>query len=212
MDNSELQKKHFAALREKYKVGQYKSSASHSFLYLILRKADLGIQVTNLELQWLAENSLFAAVETIHLQQYQAEDHKRLEAEFLQLRTKYHIPKELELPIASPVYSICWKLDAGDTVTDSELELLNNQGLIDTVILIQDILKFSKLKVNYKATKHLNQFPEELLYSILKKLDLKEKLTDIDANWLLEHDFEETLEISWQQENERKAELEFAEL
>jgi hypothetical protein len=212
MENSELQKRHFAALKQKYQVGQYNSGVSDSFLYLILRKADLGIQVTNLEFQWLTENHLVGTVEIISLQQYQAEDKKRLEAEFLQLRNKYHIPKQSELPISSPVYSILGKLDAGYSLTDLEFELLNNHGLVDTTTLIQDILNFSKLKVNYKATTNLNQFPEEPLYSILKKLDVKEQLSDSDANWLLDNDFEETLKIHWQQEDERKAELEFSEL
>ncbi|MEG4226944.1 hypothetical protein QUA35_13435 [Microcoleus sp. N9_B2] len=212
MDNSELQKRHFAALKQKYQVGQYNSGVSDSFLYLILRKADLGIQVTNLDFQWLTENRLVGTVEIISLQQYQAEDKKRLEAEFLQLRTKYHIPKQLEIPISSPVYSILWKLDPGYSLTDSDLELLNNHGLVDTITLIQDIRNFSKLKINYKATKNLNQFPEEPLYSILKKLDAREQLSNSEAEWLLELDFGETLEIHWQQEDERKAEIEFSEL
>ncbi len=181
MDNSELQKKHFAALKEKYQVGQYQSAASDSFLYLILRKAELGIQITSIELQWLVENCLSRTVEIISLQQYQAADQQRLEAEFLQLRLKYLIPEELDLLIASPVYSIPWKLDNGYVLTDSELELLNNHGLIATIILIQNILDFSRLKVTYKAIKHLNQFPEEPLYSILKKLDVKEQLSDSEA-------------------------------
>ena len=125
MDNSELQKRHFAALREKYQVGQYKSAASDSFLYLILRKAELGIQITSLEFQWLTGNRLFRTIEIISLQQYQAEDFKRLEVEFLNLRPKYKIPEELELPIASPVYSILWKLETGGFPTDSEPEVLN---------------------------------------------------------------------------------------
>lgn len=212
MDKNELQERYFAALKEKYQVGWYKSAESDSFLSLILRKADLGIQITSLEFQWLAENRLFGTVEIISLQQYQAEDQKRLEAEFLHLRNKYHVPEELELPITSPIYSILWKLDAGYALTDSELELLTNHGLIDTVILIQNILNFSRLKVNCKATQHLNQLPEEPLYSILKKLDVKDQLTDSEADWLLKLGFEETLEIYWQQENEKKAELEFLEL
>lgn len=212
MDNSDLQKRHFTALKQKYQVGQYNSGVSDSFLYLILRKADQGIQVTNLEFQWLTENRLVGTVEIISLQQYHAEDKKRLEAEFMQLRTKYHIPKQLELPISSPVYSILGKLDAGYSLTDLEFELLNNQGLVDTTTLIQDILNFSQLKVNYKATNNLNPFPEEPLYSILKKLNVKEQLSDSDADWLLDNDFEETVEIHWQQEDERKAELEFSEL
>lgn len=212
MDNSELQKRHFAALKEKYQVGQSKSAASNAFLYLILRKAELDIQITNMELQWLAENRLFRSIEIISLQQYQLKDLKRLEVEFSSLRSKYYIPEELDLPISSPVYSILWKIDAGDIPANSELESLSSYGLLATINLIQDILNFLKLKVSHKATKHLNHFPEEPLYSILKKLDEREKLSESEADWLLEHDFEETLEIHWQQEDERKATAEFLDL
>ena len=212
MDNSNLQKRHFDFLKEKYQVGQYKNAASDAFLYLILRKAELGIQITDPEFQWLTENHLFRLVEIISLQQYHAEDLKRLEAEFLSLRSKYHIPEELDLPIASPVYSILWRLDAGGTPTDSELKLLTNYDLIATINLIQNILNFQKLKVSYKATRYLDHFPEEPLYSILEKLDEGEPLSDFEADWLLEHDFEETLKIHWQQEDERQAIVEFSEL
>ena len=212
LNRSELQKKHFTELTDKYQVGQYKNATSDSFLYLILRKANLGIQVTDLEFQWLAENHLVKTSEIIYLQQYKAEDQKRLEAEFIQLRTKYHIPQELEFPISSPVYSILCKVDAGYIVTDAEIQFLQEQGLVNTISLLQNILNFSKLKVSYKATKHLGQLPEEPLYSILKKLDVREPLSDSEADWLLELDFEDTLEIHWQQEKERQAELEFLEL
>ncbi|NWF62370.1 MAG: hypothetical protein HXY43_24775 [Fischerella sp.] len=212
MDSSELQKRHFAALREKYRVGQYKSASSDSFLYLILRKAELGIQITSLELQWLKQNSLFKTIEIISLQQYQVDDLKRLEVEFLNLRHKYKVPETLDLSIASPVYLILWKLEVGDFPLDSELELLDSYDLTETTSLIQDILHFSKLKTSYKAIRHLDLFPEEPLYAILKKLDAREPLSDVEVNWLLEGDFEETLQIHWQQEDERKAIAEFSDL
>lgn len=212
MYQSEVEKRYFATLKEKYRVGWYESAASDSFLSLILRKAELGIQVTSLEAEWLAEKRLFGTIDIISLQQYQAEDQKRLEAEFLQLRSKYQIPEELELPISSPIYSMLWKLDAGYVLADSEIELLGNHGLIDTIILVQDILNFSQLKVKYQAIKHSSSLPEEPLYSILKKLDEKEQLSDSETEWLLGLDFEGTLEIHWQQEDDRKAELEFLEL
>lgn len=215
MDNSELQKRHFAALKEKYQIGQDKATAPDRFLYMILRKAELGIQVTNIEIQWLAENGLGKTVEIISLQQYEAEDKQRLEAEFIHLGTKYEITEDLELPFFSPVYSILWKLDTGDPeyiLTDSEIEILTEQGLADTITLIENIRNFSKLKVDYKATKHIDKFPEEPLYSILNKLDARQQLSDSEAEWLLEQDFDETLEIYWQQEEERKAVLEFLEL
>jgi hypothetical protein len=37
-------------------------------------------------------------------------------------------------------------------------------------------------------------------------------LSDFEADWLLEHDFEETLKIHWQHEDERKAIVEFLDL
>jgi hypothetical protein len=128
------------------------------------------------------------------------------------VRTKYRIPQELELPISSPVYSILWKLDAGYSLAEPEFELLDNQDLIDTRTLIQEIQNFSKLKFTYKATKNQNRFPEEPLYSILKKLDVKEQLSNFETDWLVAHDFKETLKIHWQQEDIRKAEHEFSEL
>jgi hypothetical protein len=212
MDNSELQKRHFAALREKYQISLYTSAASDSFLYLILRKAELGIQITSLEFQWLADNRLFKTIEIISLQRYQANDFKRLEGEFLNLRPKYKIPEELEISIASPVYSILWKVEAGNFPTGSELELLNSYDLPETTSLVRDILNFSKLKISHKATRHTNHFPEEPLYSILTKLDVREPLSDFETDWLVEHDFEETLKIYWQQEDERKAIVEFSDL
>jgi hypothetical protein len=212
MDNSELQKRHFAALREKYQIDQYKNSTSDIFLYMTLRKAELGIQITNLELQWLVKNRLFGTIEIISLQQYQTDDFKRLEVEFLNLRPKYKIPGDLEISIISPIYSLLWKVEAGDFPTDIELELLNSYDLTETTSLIRDILNFSKLKISYKATRHLDHFPEEPLYSILAKLDVKETLSDFETDWLLKHNFEETLNIHWQQEDEKKAIAEFSDL
>ncbi|WP_204152004.1 hypothetical protein [Leptolyngbya sp. CCY15150] len=212
MNSSDLQKKHFAALREKYQIGQHKGAEFNSFLYFILRKAELSIQLTDLEFQWLTDNRLFKTIETISLQQYQAEDFKRLEVESLNLRPKYKIPEELDLPITSSVYSILWKLESRVFLTSSEFEVLNSHNLVATTTLIREILNFAALKISYKATRYLDHYPEEPLYSILKKLDSREVLSDFDANWLLDHDFEETLKIYWQQEHDREAITEFLDL
>lgn len=93
MDIIKLRGKHFSALKKKYQVHQYKDQTLDDFLYLILRKAELGIRITHLECQWLEEMGLSSTLEIITLQQYQADDLKRLESEFLELRSKYLIPK-----------------------------------------------------------------------------------------------------------------------
>ena len=79
---------------------------------MILRKVDLGIHVTDIELQWLEKNELFKTIEIINLYQYQIEDNQRLESEFLELRNKYNIPKDLEISTSSPIYSILYKLSS----------------------------------------------------------------------------------------------------
>ncbi|MEB3232888.1 MAG: hypothetical protein VKJ64_17910 [Leptolyngbyaceae bacterium] len=212
MDNRELKDKYFAALRDKYQIGLHRSFEFDGFLYLILRKVELGIQITSLELQWLTENRLFKTIEIISLQQYQAEEFTRFEEECSSLRVKYKIPEDFKLSVDSLVYSILWKLETGKLLTDSELGLIKRFNLKDTIGLIEDILSFSKLKTNYKATQHGKDFPEEPLYSILQKIDNKELLSEDETNWLLDHGFQGTLEIYWQQEKKRKAIAEFAAL
>ncbi|MEO1374579.1 MAG: hypothetical protein AAFW70_09730, partial [Cyanobacteria bacterium J06635_10] len=168
--------------------------------------------MTDIELQWLAENSLFNCIDFISLQQYKAEEEKRISEELMQLRAKYLIPDNIELSMPSSIYSVLWKLETEHTVENSDLELLNSDNLLETVALIQDIASFSQLKTKFKATQYLSLFPEKTLYLILKKLDGKQELSDFEAEWLLYSGFEETLEIYWQQENIRKAELEFLKL
>lgn len=213
MNGSQRQIKHLASLAIRYNVGKYKNDNSVNFLYFILRKAELGIQITDLEFQWLADNSLYSAIGALRdAQKFRIKEQKRIEAQFSELRVKYRIPENLELPLSSPIYSILWKLDTESKIQDTELKLLNKSGCTETVTLIPDILNFSKLKIKYKATQYLNQFPEDPLYPILQKLDLKEQLSDVEANWLLKCELDTTLEIYWQQDKEKQAEIEFSEL
>ena len=57
MINNDFQKRvqHFATLKTKYQASDYKDSSPSSPLYLILRKTDLGIELTEFELNWLKE-------------------------------------------------------------------------------------------------------------------------------------------------------------
>ena len=179
MNSTTLQKIHFDRLKVKYKIGSTRNITFDSFLYLILRKADLGMQVTDIEIQWLTENRLFNCIESISLQQYKAEEEKRLESELMQLRAKYRIPDNIELPIASPIYSVLWKLETKHKLANSDITLLHNHNLVETVTIIQDIENFSKLKTKFKVTQNFNLLPEEPLYLILKKLNIKEQLGSI---------------------------------
>ena len=213
MSNTELQQRHFNALRLKYQQGdQYKKSTSDKFLYMILRKVDLGIHVTDIELQWLKKKELFKTIETINLYQYQIEDNQRLESEFLELRNKYNIPKDLEISTSSPVYSILYKLSSDLTVTNLELKLLTQHGCTETVNLIQHINDFLNLKQKYKVDNNASRIPTEPLYTILRKLQSRNQLSESESQWLLKSGLKEAQDIYQQRENERIATSEFAEL
>ncbi len=209
MDNEDLQNKHFDALKSKYKVNKFISSG---FLYLILRKAELGIKITNLESQWLASNNFVQTLEIIKLQQYQSEDQKRLEDEFLQLKNKCCIPKEIEVEISSPISSILWKLDTGITITASDIKILKEKKLTETINLIQDVANFSKLKTSYKANKYLNIYPDNPLYTALKKISAKQQLSKSEIDYILENDLSETWDIYQNHEKQRQEQTEFINL
>lgn len=50
MSNEEqVRVNHFAALKSKYQATKYENSSPSSLLYFILRKVDLGIEVTQVE-------------------------------------------------------------------------------------------------------------------------------------------------------------------
>ena len=75
--NNEAQSRveHFATLKSKYQATQYKDSSPSSLLYFILRKADLGIEITEIEQNWLRSNKLFETIEAIENdQQFKAKE------------------------------------------------------------------------------------------------------------------------------------------
>jgi hypothetical protein len=128
------------------------------------------------------------------------------------LRNEYNIPKDLKISTSSPVYSILYKLNIGLTITDLELKLLTQNGCTETVNLIQHINKFSNLKQKYKVSDNTSKIPTEPLYSILKKLNSRDNLTESEAKWLQRSEHKEAQSVYQQRENERKSIVEFAQL
>jgi len=81
---------HFATLKSKYKATDYEDSSPASLLYLILRKADLGIQIIEVEVIWLIDHQLLQTLKVVREQYRQREKElKQLENEFEQLTYKY---------------------------------------------------------------------------------------------------------------------------
>ncbi|MFN6560290.1 MAG: hypothetical protein RMY28_010820 [Nostoc sp. ChiSLP01] len=199
--------KHFAALKSKYQATNYQDLSPSSLLYLILRKVDLGIELIELEFDWLREHQLFETIETIGLQQFSLGEAKRLETEFSRLKTKYKVAKAWEYSIDSFLYPLLWKLESGNNLTDSEIKLLEDNILTKTLAIAQDIRNFVLLKEKYQASKHQDSHPDSRLYKILNKLDAEGSLNESEYEWLLNQELFETIEIFEQQESAKQAKL-----
>jgi hypothetical protein len=209
MDNEfQSRVEHFAALKSKYQATKYENLSPSSLLYLILRKLDLGIELTEFEFNWLLDHELFETFETIEQDKRRREEELiKLKIEFEHLLSKYKALQYSRSKLLQPLYPILWKLDSENHLNDSEVERLKYYGLNETVAIVQGMGRFVALNAKYQATKYQDSSPDSLLYLILKKLDAAKRLSNSDVNWLNEHELFETLAIFQQQEAAREAEF-----
>ncbi|MEG4992253.1 hypothetical protein QUB19_04330 [Microcoleus sp. B4-C5] len=197
---------HFAALKSKYQATKYEDSSPSSLLYLILRKADLEIEISKFEWKWLQEHKLLETIEAIEQEpQRKAEERIKLDAKFSQLKSKFKATRGLL--ISSHLYPILWKLESENHLTDLEVKYLKEQGLTQTVAIVQEMARFALLKAQYRATEYPNCSLDSPLYQILKQLDARAILSDVEANWLFNNQLVDTLEIFWQQKAVRESEF-----
>ncbi len=199
---------HFAALKSKYQATQYDDSSPSSLLYFILRKADLGIEITEIERNWLREHKLLETLETIEQEQHlKAKELVELGIEFSNLKSKYKATNYHVSWKSSSLYFILSRLESENKLTDPEVQWLKSYGLTETITIAQQMEHFATLKAKYQATKHQDSSPVSRLYRILKQLDAKEELRDSDVTWLNKHDLFETLAVFQQQEAAREADF-----
>ncbi len=196
----------FSALKSKYQATKYENSSASSLLYLILRKVDLEIELTDFEFNWLLEQELFETIETIEQEKQRKEEEIiKLKIEFQQLISKYKALQYSSAELLTPLYPILWKLDSENLLNDSEVKRLKYYGLNEIVALVQKLGRFVALKAKYQATKHQDSSLDSPLYFILKKLDAAKRLSASEVNWLNEHELFATLAIFQQQEAPREA-------
>ncbi len=200
--------KHFAALKSKYQSTNYEDSSPSSLLYLILRKADLEIGITDFEWNWLLERELLETIEAIEQAlKRNDEEQRKLRDKLSQLKSKFKVSRSHDVELASPLYPILWKLDSESQLTDLEVKYLQEQGLTETVAISEEMARFAALKVKYQAIKHRDSSPSSLLYPILKRLEAEERLKDAEVNFLKQQELFETLAIFQQQEDIKEAEF-----
>ena len=218
--NNETQSRaeHFATLKSKYQATQYEDSSPSSLLYFTLRKADLGIEITEIEKSWLRKHQLLETLETIQNEhRHRDKERRELQSEFSSLKSKYQLTgywiaqKPWSSQLSSPLYLILWKIESANYLTHSDVKWLEHHGIPDIADMARDLVKslelFVALKAKYKATKHQDSSPDSPLHKILKKLDTKERLSNSDINWLNKHELFDTLAVFQQQEATREAEF-----
>ncbi|MCC3446909.1 MAG: hypothetical protein JGK04_05470 [Microcoleus sp. PH2017_39_LGB_O_B] len=207
-DPFEVQVQHFAVLKSKYQATKYEDSSPSSLLYLILRKADLEFEITDFEWNWLLEHELLETIEAIEQEPLRkAEEPRKLDAKFSQLKSKFKVTRHRDLRLSSPLYPILWKLDSENKLTDLEVKYLQEQGLTEIVAIVEEMARFAALKAKYRATQYPDCSLDSPLYQILKQLDAGEILSDVEANWLVNNKLVDTLEIFGQQKAVWEAEF-----
>jgi hypothetical protein len=200
--------KHFTALKDKYQANNYQYFSPNSPLYFILRKADLGIEILDLEYIWLQKENLLATVQLIRTEQQQRiKDRVDLGVEFTKLKSKYQVNNDHISWTVSPLYFILCKVDSGNFLTEKEFNWLISNGFKKVNSIAIENQKFISLKSKYNANKYQDSHSDSPLYSILKKIDISERLTESEYKWLIEQELSETLEFVKQQEATRRNEF-----
>lgn len=200
--------KHFTALKDKYQANNYQDFSPSSPLYFILRKADLGIEILDLEYIWLQKENLLATVQLIRTEQQQRiKDRVDLGVEFTKLKSKYQVNNDHISWTVSPLYFILCKVDSGNFLTEKEFNWLISNGFKKVNSIAIENQKFISLKSKYNANKYQDSHSDSPLYPILKKIDISERLTELEYKWLIEQELSETLEFVKQQEATRRNEF-----
>ncbi|MEN8218358.1 MAG: hypothetical protein ABFS56_18710 [Pseudomonadota bacterium] len=198
MTNPENQEQHFAALKSKYQMNDYKDTTPSSPLYFILQKMDLEIELIEFELDWLKEHKLHPTMKTQRIPKAQRTAALiKLADEFSVLKSKYHT-LSYRAWTTEPLYFILHKLDSEYPLNDSEMNHLTKRHFPETVN-IANAHNFLKLKDKYKATQHQESSVSSPLYQILLNLEADEPLNQSELNWLKEHKLTETYALA--QEN-----------
>jgi hypothetical protein len=204
----EISCQHFADLKEKYQAAKYEYSSPSSPLYFILRKADLGIELTDLESIYLQKEQLSTTFNIIQKEQQQRNKERiSLGVEFTKLKSQYKVENYNISWITSDLYFILCKIDSGNFLTEKEFNWLLSHGWKATTSIAIETQKVTSLKSKYKATRYQDFHPDSPLYPILKKIDRSERLNETEYKWLIEKGLLETLEFVKQQEAEERNEF-----
>ncbi len=127
----------FAELKDKYQATKYSGKSISSKLFSILEKLGTETILEQSELDWLENNQL---TETFYIAEKQKQNKENEENEFLYLKAKYKVPKNVAFYFLHP---LLLKLDTENKLTNSEIKLLKDYNLNETLALANQIQEFA---------------------------------------------------------------------
>ncbi|MEH2230920.1 MAG: hypothetical protein V7K71_15090 [Nostoc sp.] len=223
----------FAQLRDKYQANRNSDLSLSSPLYLILQNIDANKNLGESEIKWLEQQGLsetifiaqelketreFAALrvkyKVTHYEDVSPKNHlykvlKRLDLsnqlgeQDINFLKKRKLSKTIEIANNKYANSLKFNIESGENLNEIEIEWLKNNGREDIIALAQQ-KHFAALKSKYDVLHYQDKSHTSLLYTILQKLELKERLEATDVAWLQETKIEEPQATysyyRWQQE------------
>ncbi|NEP81752.1 MAG: hypothetical protein F6K39_28475 [Okeania sp. SIO3B3] len=154
-------------------------------MFDILKTIDSAKKLSAEESNWLSNHGLLETLK-IYLKQ-EKEKQREAEAKFAKLKDKYQATKYPDKSVSSPLFSILKKLETETILKKSELNWLEKNQLTETFSIAEkqeQKREFTRLKKKYKVTEFEDSSPDSNLYEILQKVELVERLTEADIDWL----------------------------
>ena len=158
-----LYKDDFVQLQNKYKATR-KEQVTEFQLYPILKKLDENRVLSSDEFDWLKTQNY---IETTAIAR---------EIEFVALKKKFGADQIEEKTLPHHLYTILVKIDSDTTISEADINYLRKRRLFKTISIAL------KLHFKYEITE-LNILDSQLC-EILYKLEIGERLNDIDIGWL----------------------------
>jgi hypothetical protein len=194
------QEANFLQLKLKYKATKHDDASSSSPLYPILLKLDRREQLIASEIEWLNNNRLFYALEIYD--KYQKIElaiiARKKEAEAKRIALEQEAKEKIK---AEKHYTILKELETGKRLNTQDSQWLKKHEFLETLAIFQEREavqrdELSQLKDKYKASKHQDSSTSNKLYRILQKLESKQKLIQVDIDWLKKHRLTDTIAIA----------------
>lgn len=180
----------FTELKERYQAGDYTDTSYLSRpLYGILQQLRGSEPISEQQIDWLRRQGLLKTIAIAEGQKFE------------RLKRKYKITVLQESSISTHLYKVLKKIDAEDSLSESDFNFLNKRKLIP----ILDIYVQLKIKRNYELTEfeynwlaqqsklQSKLFDEKEIrrYLVSKKLRGGKRLDEIETVWLYNDNYDE---------------------